>query len=98
MTISAPSAGNCQLLSATICTIPDSSNFDVTIDGNGQSNGAGVNASVRTMDPPLVKANLTDGGLNNSSVRCDLNVNSPYNTFEVAGLSEAEEQIIKLIF
>jgi hypothetical protein len=97
-TISSPSSGNAQLLSVTMCTIPDGSIFYVTVDGAGQSNGAGVNNSVRTMDPPFVKVNLTDGGLNNSSARCDLDINSPYNTFEIAGLQEAEEQIIKLLF
>ena len=97
MTISAPTVGNAQLLSVTVCTVMNGSSFYVTIDGAGISNGAGVNASVRTMNPPVVSAQTTSNG-NDLGLSCRLDVNSPYQTFELQSLTAAVENLVKMVF
>jgi hypothetical protein len=97
MTISAPTVGNAQLLSATVCTVMSTSSFYVTIDGAGISNGAGVNASVRTMNPPVVSAQTTSNG-NDLAASCTLDVNSPYQTFVLQSLTAAVENLVKMVF
>jgi len=97
MTLSAPAVGNVQLLSVTACTVMTGTSFYVTIDGAGISNGAGVNASVRTMNPPVVSAQTTSNG-NDLGASCRLDVNSPYQTFEVQSLTAAVENLVKMVF
>jgi hypothetical protein len=97
MTLSAPTVGNAQLLSATVCTVMSTSSFYVTIDGEGISNGAGVNASVRTMNPPVVSAQTTSNG-NDLAASCTLDVNSPYQTFVLQSLTAAVENLVKMVF
>ena len=97
MTLSAPTVGNAQLLSVTACTVMSGTSFYVTIDGAGISNGAGVNDSVRTMNPPVVSAQTTSNG-NDLGASCRLDVNSPYQTFQIQTLTASAENIIKMIF
>ena len=97
MTLSAPTVGNAQLLSVTVCTVMSSSSFFVTVDGDGILNGGGANLSVRTMNPPVVSAQLTSNGSNLGS-SCSLDTNSPYQTFEIQGLSSPNENLVKMIF
>jgi hypothetical protein len=97
MTLSAPTVGNAQLLSATVCTVMSTTSFYVTIDGEGISNGAGVNASVRTMNPPVVSAQTTSNG-NDLAASCTLDVNSPYQTFVLQSLTAAVENLVKMVF
>jgi hypothetical protein len=97
MTLSAPAVGNAQLLSVTACTVMSGTSFYVTIDGAGISNGAGVNDSVRTMNPPVVSAQTTSNG-NDLEASCRLDINSPYQTFQIQTLTASAENIIKMIF
>lgn len=97
MTLSAPTVGNAQLLSVTACSVMTGTSFYVTIDGGGISNGAGVNASVRTMNPPVVSAQTTSNG-NDLGASCRLDTNSPYQTFEVQSLTAAVENLVKMVF
>jgi hypothetical protein len=97
MTLSAPTVGNAQLLSVTACTVMTGTSFYVTIDGVGISNGAGVNASVRTMNPPVVSAQTTSNG-NDLGASCKLDINSPYQTFEVQSLTASVENLVKMVF
>ena len=97
MTLSSPTVGNAQLLSVTACTVMTGSSFYVTIDGAGISNGAGANASVRTMNPPVVSAQTTSNG-NDLGVSCSLDINSPYQTFNVQSLTASVENLVKMIF
>ena len=96
MTVSAPTVGNAQLLSVTVCTIMAGDSFYVTIDGAGISNGAGANASVRTMNPPVVSAQTTSNG-NALGASCSLDINSPYQTFGIQGLSASAENLVKMV-
>ena len=97
MTISAPTVGNAQLLSVTVCTVMSTSSFFVTVDGAGISNGGGVNSSVRTMNPPVVSAQTTSNG-NDLGASCTLDVNSPYQTFVLQSLTAAVENLVKMVF
>ncbi len=97
MTLSSPTVGNSQLLSVTVCTVMSGSSFFVTVDGAGISNGGGVNSSVRTMNPPVVSAQLTGNG-NDLGASCRLNTNFPYQTFEIQSLSASNENLVKMVF
>jgi hypothetical protein len=97
MTLSSPTVGNAQLISVTACTVMTGASFYVTVIGDGINNGAGVNASVRTMNPPVVSAQTTSNG-NDLGASCKLDINSPYQTFEVQSLTASVENLVKMIF
>lgn len=97
MTLSSPTVGNAQLLSVTVCTVMTGTSFYVTVDGDGINNGAGVNSSVRTMNPPVVSAQVTSSG-SDLGASCRLDINSPYETFEVQSLTASVENLVKMVF
>ena len=97
MTLSAPTVGNAQLLSVAVCTVMQTTSFYVTVIGDGVNNGAGDNASVRTMNPPIVSAQITSNG-NDLGASCRLNTTSPYRTFEVQSITSGDENLVKMVF
>ena len=88
LTVKAPSAGNCQLMSLThfIDTMGDTS-VTVTVPSNALTNGAGQNNSLKTRIPPQVRAHDLSGnpGINIGNTTIQFSTTGDYNIYRVTG-------------
>ena len=97
LTLEAPSAGNCQLMSLThfIDTMTDSSVL-VTVPSNALTNGAGGNNTLATRVPPQVRAHdlssTTATNIGNTTVQ--FATAGPHNVYTVIGGLDTFDNII----
>jgi hypothetical protein len=97
LTVAAPSAGNCQLMSLThfIDSMADTS-VTVTVPLNALSNGAGGNNTLATRVPPQVRAHdlssSTASNIGNTTVQ--FNTSGNHNIYSVVGGLDTFDNII----
>ena len=97
LTIEAPSAGNCQLMSLThfIDTMENTSVL-VTVPSNALTNGAGGNNSLNTRVPPQATAHDLSGGtasqIGNTTIQFSTTAN--HNVYTVTGGLDTFDNII----
>ena len=97
-TISAPSAGNVQLISAKVTTpTKTTTTFDFTMP-TSRENGAGANGSLYSQNPPIIQAWALSNGNQNTSAVITLNTSSNFNVFQVGGLASLIKSMIKVTF
>jgi hypothetical protein len=96
LTLAAPNAGNCQIMSCSITSLMSGNTLSVRVDGVS-SNGGGDNSGLYLMNPPTSSAaNLANG--NNISSGVAVNTSSNFNTFTVTSLSSGVYNTIRLTF
>ena len=97
-TITSPSVGNAQLISAKITTPTlTGTTFDFTMP-TSRTNGAGVNGSLYNQNPPIIQAWALSNGNQNTSAVISLNTSTNFNQFEVGGLASLVKSLIRVTF
>ena len=97
ITLTSPSAGNCQLISInTYLEAPDT-NPVVTVPAD-LSNGAGSNTSLKTKNIPIATAFKTSDGLPYSTFGYTFSTVGNFNQINTSGLDNEINCILKLVY
>ena len=98
-TVSAPSNGNCQLLSMSATTGTTTSSTFALVVPSSISNGAGDNNSATDQNPPLVQAwKLSDGNIMATSYVSNISTSGTFTTFTVTSLTTFVNNLIRFNF
>jgi hypothetical protein len=97
-TISSPSAGNVQVISIKAITGTKSgTTYDLTMP-TSLTNGAGANTSITNQNPPIVQNYKLDTGALNAGASVTVNTSNNFNVFQVGGMNQLINNLIKFTF
>jgi len=96
--ISSPGAGNIQIISIKAITGSKSgTTYDLTMP-TSLTNGAGANSSISNQNPPIVQNYKLDTGALNAGASVTVNTSSNFNVFQVGGMNQLINNLIKFTF
>ena len=97
-TLSSPSAGDIQIISIKVVTGTKSgTTYDITMP-TSLTNGAGANSSLINQNPPIVQNYKLDTGALNAGANITVNTSSNFNVFQVGGMNQLINNLIKFTF
>ena len=97
ITLVAPSAGNCQLISINTYLQEPASNPAITVPA-GISNGAGINTSLNTKNIPVATAFKTSDGAPYGTFGYTFSTVGNYNVINTSGVDNEINCIIKVVY
>jgi hypothetical protein len=97
-TISAPSNGHIQVISIKVITGTKTGTlYDLTMP-TSLTNGAGANTSITNQNPPIVQNYKLDSGALNGGAAVTVNTSNNFNVFQVGGINQLIDNLIKFTF